>query len=561
MPSFDKNAFLSIKKWYVSFIFHLKGKGEATKIEGRDHWKTRWDILREVSGTFDLDKVQDHRPKNSALAPGERRQGRFISWGASVGPSSVSYLVADRVEHESVTIALTPIEVRGFTKFQGAGTTQIGRSKEFRCDLKDMLFDMEISSLQVWNRERNAPKHLKLTGEYHSWTPVTRVREDIEYPLGESEIFGILPEITEPLLKQCFSRKLELVNDKIEFSVSVPVTRLPYFPDHSGSNPGGSEMFNHGETTGGPPLELSLSIIISPTPPSKAKLVRLTVTQNATQENVIGEKNWATVQAISSEVTVEVTTAPHNNADEWKQIHWSGDTGKPVPGKANSRKLSRAVSKKYHVEASLGGVTDFVDVWILWATIEILTTGTRPANAAPFDPGSRDETDKLGAVTYKSLTSSVVDERAGVFVNNTGASGKIVGVATLSPKGVYQVVVSGWSFERQVWTHNWIDGVKAAGTNDAWTRDTSQPRYLRLKPDANDKIYDLDGPDIRWGKRSAETYNNFRQWIEWNNEKCSEHTLWYWQARWRLHEDPSKQISLNDLGAGKNISLPDKPLP
>ncbi len=294
--------------------------------------------------------------------------------------------------------------------------------------------------------------------------------------------------------------------------------------------------------------------------PDRLKLVKLTVAENATQKNVIGAKNWAAVKQNSAYVIVEATTAPKNNLDEWKQIQWSAGSGETVPGNPNRRKLSLIVSKKYHVEAKLGGVSDYVDVWVLWATIEILTKGKRPSNAAPFDPGMRDNTEKLGAVIYKSLASSVIDEKSDppVFVDNMGASGKVVPVATLTPKGVNQVVKAGWTLERQVWSHNWIDGVRAPNTNDNWTRDTSKPNYLRLEPDVDDKIYDLDGPDIRWGQFSYETYNNFRQWVEWNAEKCSDYAPWYWQARWSLNKDLSKQITLNELSTG-NIKLPSNP--
>jgi hypothetical protein len=201
-------------------------------------------------------------------------------------------------------------------------------------------------------------------------------------------------------------------------------------------------------------------------------------------------------------------------------------------------------------------VSRHVDVWILWAAIKILTKGVRPPNAAPFDPSTLDGTDKLGPTTYPSHTWSVIDEATGTLVRNMWASGKVIPVATLSPKGIHAVVNSGWGFERTVRTHEWRDGGQRR-MDANWIRDTSQPAYLRLTPDPDDHIYDLDAPDIAWGQWSFETYNNFQQWIEWNNERCSEPALWYWQARWRLHKDPDKQITLNDLGTG-NITLPSK---
>jgi hypothetical protein len=176
-----------------------------------------------------------------------------------------------------------------------------------------------------------------------------------------------------------------------------------------------------------------------------------------------------------------------------------------------------------------------------------------------FDAGSRDGSDTLGAVTYVSLSSSIIDEKAGIFVDNMGASGKVAPVATLSPKGVNAVVGAGWTIERQADTRDWIDGVAAGRTTKGWTGDTSNPAYLRLKPDKSDKIYDLDGPDIRWGQESSETYNNFRQWVTWNRATCSDYATWFWQARWHINRDPTKQIALNEAQSAKSLTLPSKP--
>ena len=289
----------------------------------------------------------------------------------------------------------------------------------------------------------------------------------------------------------------------------------------------------------------------------QAKLVKITVIENASQDNVTGRKNWVAVKSDKAYATLEATTAPQNNPDEWKQIRWNG--GEAVSGQPRRRRVSLAASKKYHVDAQLGGVSDFVDLWVVWASIEILTTGIAPTNAAHFDKGSRDNSPKLGAVTYETVTSSVIDEENGVFVQNVGASGKVAPVATLTPKGIAAVLKSGWTFERDAWSRNWVDdGHEAPGTNKTWTRDTSKPQYLKLTPDTSDKIYDLDGPDLRWGAKNWETYNNFRQWIEWNKTVCSDFALWHWNARWVLNKDPKKQIPLKDVGPG-NPPLPSGP--
>ncbi|NPD21911.1 hypothetical protein [Corallococcus exiguus] len=277
---------------------------------------------------------------------------------------------------------------------------------------------------------------------------------------------------------------------------------------------------------------------------------------NATQRNVTGAENWVAVKGGAADVIVEARTAPNNTLEEWEQIVWSGDTGEPVPGQPNHRRLSRAVSRKFQIEASLGGVDHHVKVWIIWAQLKFLTQGARPPNAAPFDSSTEADVDQLGAVTYESLTSSVIDEATGALVRNMSAAGKVVPVATLSPKGIHAVVHAGWGFERTVRAHEWMDSSQRR-MDTAWIRDTSKSAYLRLTPDLDDRIYDLDAPNIRWGQWSFETYNNFQQWIEWNNQKCSDPAFWHWQARWRLHADPKQQIILNDLGTG-NITLPSR---
>jgi len=149
-----------------------------------------------------------------------------------------------------------------------------------------------------------------------------------------------------------------------------------------------------------PDTKCDNKIVECPNKP-KPRLVRLTVIRNATQNNVTGAKNWAAIKKATDDVIVEATTTPNNNKEEWQQITWSGDSGTAVSGKPNQRKLSRTTSKKYHVEAELGGVKDNVYVWVLWATVTINTSGTTPPNAVQFGP-LFDGTENLGAISYDS---------------------------------------------------------------------------------------------------------------------------------------------------------------
>jgi hypothetical protein len=285
--------------------------------------------------------------------------------------------------------------------------------------------------------------------------------------------------------------------------------------------------------------------------PNAPKLVSLTVKKYATQTHVTRAKNWATIKSSSNDVIVEATTSPNNSADEWSQINWSGDSGSAVSGKANQRKISRSDSKQLHVEAELGGVKDHVDIWVLWATVTNKTSGTTPPNAVQ-NGALLDGTENLGAVS---------------FDGGKQAAGKVIPIGEITPAGVHAVVKSGWEFKRERMSHDWDDGVKSSpgnGTSDywntAWVDDTSPSSWKKLTPDADDKIYDNDAPNIAgFGTNDSETYNNFRQWVEWNaadadtGGKCSDKAEWYWQGRWKKSASP--QVELKDVGTG-NITLP-----
>jgi hypothetical protein len=297
-----------------------------------------------------------------------------------------------------------------------------------------------------------------------------------------------------------------------------------------------------------------------------AELVSLFVA-GASQKNVTGAGVWAAVSKKSAQVVVEVATGPKNSADEWKLIKWTG--GQPVKVKLNQRAVDRDAARQTTITVECGKTSRSIDIWVVSASIEILVTdGLRPKGAAPRDTGTRDGTEKLGAVTFPTgvqigINDSIAedDPDATHFVSATGASGKIIAVATLKPVGVAKVIKAGWTFRRQIMAHDWQNGIKMEGAKTwtkTWADDTSNPRFLRLTPDDDDKIYDRDEPELRVARLSSETYNNFRQWVEWNGEACSDFAPWFWQAIWRAKADPAKQIELNKCDKGK-IDLPDKP--
>jgi hypothetical protein len=111
-------------------------------------------------------------------------------------------------------------------------------------------------------------------------------------------------------------------------------------------------------------------------------------------------------------------------------------------------------------------------------------------------------------------------------------------------------------FRRQVTAHDFVDGKRATGKKAflPWVPDDSQPKLLTLDPGPDDRLYDTDGPDLPGGAaRTSETYNNFRQWVEWAGVPWSDYGYWYFRARWM-----NQKVTLKEVGQG-SIILPPTP--
>lgn len=268
----------------------------------------------------------------------------------------------------------------------------------------------------------------------------------------------------------------------------------------------------------------------------QSRLVALTVISGATQKNVISANNWAAVRHESESVVVKATTKP-DKMSAWKQIQWSGDAGVPVLGKPNQRRIPRAKSKRHRLKASLGGNIAALDVWVIWATVTVRTKASDsiPKGFAHFG-NLFDGTEKLGAVTYD---------------DGKQAAGKIAASAKITPRGIHRVVTKGWKFRRQKHGVRFANGkvdLKWPTWGDG--ADDSKPQFLKLTPDAEDQIYDIDAPTIggaRWNETN-EAYINFRQWVEWNGERCSDFEPWYWRAQWDFSHDP--EVTHKEVGFG-----------
>src|SRR5262249_26960463 len=150
---------------------------------------------------------------------------------------------------------------------------------------------------------------------------------------------------------------------------------------------------------------------------------------------------------------------------------------------------------KTTVGAMIQGRGPQVTVWVVWASINVQTSGPRPPRAkswsegAPFTGG-----DACGAFVVNSFTMG------------ENARGQVVAVAELAPAGVGRVISAAamhvlFKFRRQVTAHDFVDGRRSAGNKAfvPWAADDSLPKLQILDPVPDDRLYDTDAPDLPGG--------------------------------------------------------------
>jgi hypothetical protein len=267
--------------------------------------------------------------------------------------------------------------------------------------------------------------------------------------------------------------------------------------------------------------------------------------------------NWLTVQdgfgpkdvpdsSPRGDCVVVAYTLPQNNEGEWSQITWTG--GDAVQGKPNQCRVKRNDTGATVITASIGSSIQTCVLWTMWADVTVLTTGPRPRRARAWSEGEFVRgPDQCGAFETDAMTMG------------KNARGQIVAVAKMSPKGVGRMLLFAGkqkllNLRREVSAVYYVDGALSKEQSSVdWKDDESQP-LMRVVDSADiDEVYDTDGPDLAAATQTSETYANFRQWLEWDGQPCSNHALWYFQARWK-----NQEITLKDVGQG-SISLPHQP--
>ena len=253
--------------------------------------------------------------------------------------------------------------------------------------------------------------------------------------------------------------------------------------------------------------------------------------------------DWVYIQAQLSD------TSDTNAAN---LIQWSA--GEKVPDNPFAVRVAKTNSVETTVMATLGSTNVTVKVWIVWSTMTIQVSGTKPSNAPSFEntfyPG-----DQLGIQYYfESDTNSLLS------TNYNVATGKICATATITPVGIHSLITNGWDLFQKTMVHDFTDGARGLNNTNVsyyntWSDDGPQNEFKTIIPDANDKLYALDGPNIgSEGQTSTEIYDNFYVYVTWNSQMCSDtNTSWHFQGRWKDGQTPP--ITFIDLGASL-ITLP-----
>ncbi|HEY1663040.1 MAG TPA: hypothetical protein VGI03_11535 [Verrucomicrobiae bacterium] len=269
---------------------------------------------------------------------------------------------------------------------------------------------------------------------------------------------------------------------------------------------------------------------------------QLTVVSNSATQ--IDRTNWAVVKTLTNNyVTVQATVENAGNnllTNLANVIQWTG--GESVPGNPMQRRITTTNSVETTITASLDSITNSLNVWVIWATINIQTSGTNPAKAPSFANANV-------APGYPFVNQLGVQ----YYDYSSYAAGQICAVANITPSGVHSIITNGWDVFQMRVSHDFKDGSPNPMYYDTmWQSDGPGSDFKTVIPDLSDNLYTIDGPNIGpFASDSYETYNNFYDYITWNSTICcSTNNFWYFEGRWKSSQTPP--VTFTGLGTGTN---------
>jgi hypothetical protein len=240
------------------------------------------------------------------------------------------------------------------------------------------------------------------------------------------------------------------------------------------------------------------------------------------------------------------TTGPNNSAEEWGRIVWTVNGGFQVLDGGKKISVAGNATGLFTVTATLDGESDSINLWVFWATVDIITAGAIPAGCNLNFDFERSEVPEnprdLGP--YWRL-----DRALGV--------GRICARATFQPAGIRQVLTANLKFCRRIDAEfDCADGRTFGGKPR--TDHTKHPSCLQMDLTAQEEIFDLDAPCVYADHRS-EFFNelriNFTQWVTFRHVRCSNEAQWHFIGE--LLAYPPAHLEANPTPSPQQMPTPD----
>jgi hypothetical protein len=175
--------------------------------------------------------------------------------------------------------------------------------------------------------------------------------------------------------------------------------------------------------------------------------------------------------------------------------------------------------------------------------VAIDDTGTNPPNSpsflnAQFDYGQNN----LGL--FHSNNKCAVD-----FQNCQ--------VAQMTPSGIHKVISGGCVMIQKREIHDFAN-INQQGQfwDTGWVADGPGSPFYTTQPDSADKVYAIDNPSqfLQTGETQDDEYGDFRDHLEWNGTKCSDHAYWYFEAGAKQGANPVIYFAQGGTG---QITIPN----
>jgi hypothetical protein len=271
-------------------------------------------------------------------------------------------------------------------------------------------------------------------------------------------------------------------------------------------------------------------------------LDKLTVTRGASQDHVIGAKNWAT-RRNSGAVTVHAILDP-DVAGAADLIEWSG--AQPNNMDLHDAFVATSDARDQTVNAKVGTTSDSVDIWIMWATLELRDSGQVP--------GTDGSTSTPLGTTFPALGPKTAQDGL------KGALGdyQIEMVGHLAPQKVNTILASasGWSFVQTLVVSGGCDN-GAPLTPEFNIPDGPEHPFESLTVTSDDLIYYIDAPTIGAKDKppiihTREVYEQFSAVATWNGDTniASDPLVWHYTAAANVDLEPNSQVEVNVGGKG-----------